>query len=327
MTRIWNFGILGPGKIANRFSDAFQYVPKAKVYAIASRSSQKAKEFAATHQVEKYYTSYDELVKDPAVDIIYIATPHPFHYEQTLLCLRNDKAVLCEKPLAINSRQVKEMISAAQGSKTFLMEGMWSRFFPVTHKTLELIQSGKIGEMKSLKADFGFSAPVNHRSRVYDLALGGGAQLDLGVYPLFLALLILGKPYKIKAFSHLVSTGADATTNALLDYENGAIAHVHSSIVADSPKEAHIVGTKGSIHIHSPWYKSQLVTLQLNTGERTEFPLPHSGNGFEFQIEEVVRCMEAKKLQSDLMPHELSLMMAEVSDEIRRQGGVKYPVD
>lgn len=327
MTRIWKFGILGPGKIANRFADAFQYVPQAKVHAIASRSNQKAKKFASRHRVEKYYASYDDLVKDPAVDIIYIATPHPFHHEQTLLCMRNGKAVLCEKPLAINARQVKEMIDTASKSKTFLMEGMWSRFFPAIHKTLELIRSGSIGEIKFLEADFGFPAPLNFESRVYNLALGGGAQLDVGVYPLFLALLILGKPHEIKAFSHLASTGADAMTSARLNYQNGSTAQILSSIVDDSPKDAHIRGTKGSVHIHSPWYKSQHVSLQLNTGEKTEFPFPHSGNGFEFQLEEVVRCLDAKKLQSDLMPHELSLLMAEVSDEIRRQGGVKYSVD
>lgn len=319
-----NFGIIGPGKIANRFADAFQFVPRARIYAIASRDREKASTFASTHKIEKLYNSYADLVRDPVVDIIYIATPHPFHYEQSLLCLRNGKAVLCEKPLAINLKQVKEMVDTSRKSKVFFMEGMWSRFFPVIHKALELIKSGTIGEIKYLQADFGFPAPLNPDSRIYNLALGGGAQLDVGVYPLFLAMLFLGKPDETRAFSHLASTGADATTGVLFNYKSGAIAHIFSSIVNDTPKEAFIMGTKGRLHIHSPWYKSMHLTLQLNSGEKTEFPFPHSGNGFEFQIEEVVRCLNEGKIESDLMPHRMSLLMAEVSDEIRRQGGVKY---
>lgn len=327
MTKIWNFGILGPGKIANRFASAFQYVPNAKVYATASREIQKAKEFATTYGAEKFYSSYEDLLKDPAVDVVYIATPHPFHHEQTLLCLKYGKPVLCEKPLAMNTRQASEMIAASQRTNTFLMEAMWSRFFPTTHKALELIQSGAIGEVKFLQADFGFAAPVNLDNRVYKLALGGGAQLDVGVYPMFLALLALGKPDEIKAFSQLAPTGADVTTSALFKYKNGVIAEILSSIVTDSPKEANIMGTLGRITIESPWHKSEKVSLRLNSGEVKEFPYPHSGNGFEFQIQEVVRCLEGKKTESDLMPHGLSLLMAEVSDEIRRQGGVKYADD
>ena len=325
MTRIINFGILGPGKIANRFADAFKYVPEAKVYAIASRDGQKAKEFAAAHNAEKFYSTYEEMLTDPLVDVIYIATPHPFHHEQTLLCLRQGKPVLCEKPLALNHRQASEMIAASQKKNVFFMEAMWSRFFPTTHKMLELIQSGAIGEIKFFHADFGFAAPINLDNRVYNLALGGGAQLDVGVYPMFLALLALGKPDEIKAFSQLASTGADATTSALFKYKSGAIAEIFSSIVTDSPKEAHIMGTLGRITIQAPWHKSEKISLRLNSGETIEFAYPHSGNGFEFQIREVVRCLNERKTESDLMPLNLSLMMAEVSDEIRKQGGIMYP--
>ncbi len=325
--KTWNFGILGPGKIARRFADAFQYVPNARVYAVASRDSGKAKEFAAAVGADKSYSSYEKIARDPAVDIIYIATPHPFHHPQTLLCLQHHKAVLCEKPLALNLKQVKEMTALASLNQTFLMEGMWTRFFPATLKTLELIGSGIIGEVKFVQGDFGFAAPVNHDNRVYNLSLGGGAQLDVGVYPLFLALLVLGKPDQVKSFSHLADTGADASTSALLHYAHGAIADIFSSVVTDSPKEGHIIGTKGRIRMHAPWYKTQKISLHLNSGEVTEFPFPHSGNGFEYQIREVVRCLEEKKTECELMPHAMSLMMAEVADEIRRQGGVTYAAD
>ncbi|MBY0434711.1 MAG: Gfo/Idh/MocA family oxidoreductase [Cyclobacteriaceae bacterium] len=322
--KTWNFGVLGLGKIAKRFTDAFQYVPRARVHAVASRDGNKAREFAEAHHISTYYASYEELVSDPAIDIIYIATPHPFHHEQTLLCLHHKKAVLCEKPFAMNTRQVQEMISLGRRSNVFLMEGMWSRFFPSTHKALELVRSGAIGELQYLHADFGFVAPVNLDGRVYNPALGGGAQLDVGVYPMFLALLFLGKPDEIKAICQKTNTGADATTSALLRYSNGAIAHIMSSIVTDTPKEAHLMGTTGVITIHTPWHKSQQVTWRSNAGEKKEFSFPHSGNGFEFEIEEIVRCLDAGKTESELMPHSLSLMMAEVADEILQQGDIRY---
>lgn len=323
--KIWNFGIIGPGKIANRFADAFQFVPRARVYAIASRDDQKRKAFAERHKIEKVYSTYEEMLKDSAVDIVYVATPHTFHFDLTLLCLTYGKAVLCEKPFTINYKQVEILTDKAKEAKVFMMEGMWSRFFPAVHKTLELLQSGVIGDLKYLQADFGFAAPVNPESRIYSLELGGGAQLDVGVYPLFLAMLIMGKPDQIKSMSCKTDTGADASTDAMFYYDSGKIAHIFSSIVTDSPKEAHLMGTKGSILIESPWYKSQKVSLRLNGGEKTEFPFPHSGNGFEFQIEEIVRCLDAGKTECEMMPHSLSLLMAEVSDEIRRQGDVRYP--
>jgi predicted dehydrogenase len=229
--------------------------------------------------------------------------------------------------MAMNLKQASEMVAMARKTNTFYMEGMWSRFFPATHKVLELIQSGVIGDVKFVEADFGFAAPVNLEGRIYNKALGGGAQLDVGVYPMFFALLLLGKPDGIKAFSQLSPTGVDITTSALFNYKSGAIAHIFSSVVADSPKEAHILGTLGRITLHAAWHKSQKVTVRMNTDETSTFSFPHSGNGFEFQLEEVVRCIQEKKSESELMPHQLSLMMAEVSDEIRRQGGVKYPVD
>jgi predicted dehydrogenase len=159
------------------------------------------------------------------------------------------------------------------------------------------------------------------------MKLGGGAQLDVGVYPLFLGLLVLGQPDSVKSFSQLANTGADTTTAALFNYKSGAIAHIFSSIVSDSVKDAHIMGTLGRITIEAPWHKSQKVSVRLNSGEVTDYKFPHSGNGFEFQIQEVVRCLNEKKTESDRMPHSLSLMMAEVSDEIRKQGGVRYPED
>ncbi len=324
MSRTINWGIIGPGKIANRFASAFGSIPNAKLYAVASRDRNKAEAFAKQYNIAHAYDNYDALVDNPNIDIIYIATPHPFHHEQTLLCLNRKKAVLCEKPLTLNATRALEMISAARSNNVFLMEAMWTRFFPSMHKMLEIINEGLIGEMKFVRADFGFKAPFDPNSRVYNLDLGGGAMLDVGVYPLFLALLLLGKPDDIKSFAQLSSTGADEITNAMLYYKSGCIANILSAVVADTPKTAEIIGTMGTITLHTPWHKASSLSLKLNDGTEQHFALPYEGNGFEFQILEVMHCLENNKKESDLMPLDLSLMMAEVSDEIRRQCSVKY---
>ena len=325
MKRVINWAILGPGKIAHKFADAFRNVPEAKLYAIASRDAARGKEFARKFKVPQQHNTYEALVADPNVDIIYIATPHPFHYAQTLLCLNHKKAVLCEKPLTMSLKNASEMVTLARSMGTFLMEGMWSRFFPSILKTLELIRGGVIGEIKFLRADFGFVAPYDPDGRVFNLKLGGGAQLDVGVYPMFLALLVLGKPEKIQALSRRALTGADETTSAQFYFKNGSIAHIMSSVVIDTPKQAEIIGTLGTIVMHTPWHKSQTITVKMNSGETRSIDLPYSGLGFEFQLAHVNSCMQDGLKESSLLSHDLSLSMAETADEILRQGGIVYP--
>jgi predicted dehydrogenase len=325
MKRVINWGILGPGKIAHKFADAFRSVPDAKLHAIASRDAARGKEFAGKFKVPKIYNTYEALVADPDVDIIYIATPHPFHYAQTALCLNRKKAVLCEKPLTMSFKNASEMVALARSTGTFLMEGMWSRFFPATIKTLELIRAGVIGEIKFLRADFGFVAPYDPEGRVFNLRLGGGAQLDVGVYPMFLALLILGKPEKIQALSRRALTGADETTSAQFYFKNGNIAHIVSSVAIDTPKQAEIIGTLGTIVMHTPWHKAQTITVKMNSGETKPIDLPYSGLGFEFQLAHATSCMQDGLKESSLLSHDLSLSMAETADEILRQGGIVYP--
>jgi len=325
MKRTINWAILGPGKIAHKFADAFHTVPDAKLCAIASRDAARGTAFAGKFSVPKIYNTCQDLVADPEVDIIYIATPHPFHYAQTLLCLNHKKAVLCEKPLTMSHQNASEMVSLARSTGIFLMEGMWSRFFPSTLKTLELIRAGTIGEIRFLRADFGFVAPYDPVGRVFNLKLGGGAQLDVGVYPMFLALLILGKPEKIQALSKRILTGADETTSAQFYFKNGSIAHIASSVAIDTPKQAEIIGSLGTIVMHTPWHKSQSITVALNTGKSERIDLPYSGLGFEFQLAHATACMQDGLKESRLMPHSLSLWMAETADEILRQGGIVYP--
>lgn len=322
--KTYNYGIIGPGKIANSYCKALQRCERVKIYAVASREEQRAKDFANEYGAHQVCNSYEDLAKDPNVDVIYIATPHAFHAEQAIMCLDHKKPVVCEKPLTLDYATSLRIIGAARSNKTFLLEGMWSRFNPAVNMAKELIDAGAIGEVLHLTADFGFRKEYNPTSRLYDLALGGGSVLDVGVYPLFLALYLFGMPDKIQATAHLAPTGADQSCGFTLHYNYGVTAQLFSSMIVETRKDAEICGTGGSIVIQSPWYKSQGIILSKKDSPEERIPLPFHGNGFEFQIDEVTRCLDNGWLESPLMTHDFTLMKAQVSDEILKQAGVKY---
>lgn len=326
MNKVYRFGIMGPGKIGAKFCDSLKTLShEAQVYAVGSRDGKRAMEFAFKFKAPKYFSSYEELAKDPDVDIVYIATPHPFHFEQAMLCLNYGKAVLCEKPLTISYAQTSKLVELARNKKVFLMEAMWSRFIPALIKMKELIDKGEIGDIKFMHADFGFIAPNDLDMRTFNKSLGGGAQLDVGVYPMFLTLWLLGKPDYIKAFAALAPTGADENTAALFGYKNGATASIYSSFVADSAKEAVITGTKGTITVHAAWHKAMSFTLKKNDVEKSElFEIPYKSNGLQFQAVEAIQCLREGKTESHKLSLDMSLMMAEVADEIKKQIGVRY---
>jgi predicted dehydrogenase len=323
----YNWGIIGPGNIANKFAAALQLAGNARLKAVASRDSSRAQAFAAAHGADNSYDDYIKLVADHAIDAVYIATPHGFHAEHSLLCLQHGKAVLCEKPMALNASQVGDMIAASRRHHTFLMEAMWTRFLPLLRQTEELIDSGRIGRIKYIRADFGFLAPYQPSSRLYDLRLGGGSLLDIGIYPLFLCLHLLGKPDEIRAAGHLAASGADETCHALLTYSDGRSAVVSSTLACQTSLTAEIAGTEGSIRIPTPWYKNDSL-IWNRTGQPDEIiRLETMVNGFEYQIREVARCLDAGLTESPSMTHAFSMTMAETMDAIRRQIGVNYPIE
>ena len=207
--KIFKWGIIGPGKIAEKFAEALLNCPNAELWAVASRDKERAESFAKKYRAVKYYDQYEALINDEEIDVVYIATPHTFHYRHVLLCLNNKKPVLCEKPLSVNYQSALEMITLAKETKVFLMEAMWTRFLPVIKEVFRLIKQGEIGEIIFIKADFGYSFPYDTESRIFNMKLGGGSLLDIGVYPLFLALSLLGEPDSVKTFAHISSTGAD----------------------------------------------------------------------------------------------------------------------
>jgi predicted dehydrogenase len=321
----YRWGIIGPGKIAAKFAAALPLAGRATLEAVASRDEARAREFAGKSGAARSYTSYEALAADPLIDAVYIATPHGFHAEHALLCLRHGKAVLCEKPMALSARQVQTMVETARENQAFLMEAMWSRFLPVIERTLELIRDGQLGTVKYVRADFGFAAPFNPDGRLYDLRLGGGSLLDIGIYPLFLCLLLLGEPDAIHAAAHLAPTGADETCQAILHYRDGRSAMISSTLACQTSISAEIAGTAGSIQLPTPWYKNDRLTLLRPGKEAQPFSVEPMVNGFEYQIREVTACLDKGLLESPLHSHADSLLLSRTMDTIRGQVGVKYP--
>jgi predicted dehydrogenase len=216
--RKYNWAVLGCGKIARKFSSDLKLLPAARLYAAASRDFQRAQEFAAEMGFEKAFGSYEEMVNDPEVDVVYIATPHSHHREHAMLCLNHKKAVLCEKAFAINRQEAEEMVQCAQKNHTFLMEAFWTMFQPSFRKAMEILQKGELGELKHVRSDFAFNGPYDPQKRLYNIALGGGSLLDIGIYPVFAALTSLGKPEEIKAIADFSPSGAEETIGMLFKY-------------------------------------------------------------------------------------------------------------
>ena len=320
---VW--GIIGPGKIAGKFARALSMVEGAHLGAIASRDADRAAVFAREHGAARTFLSYEQLAADPDIDAVYIATPHGFHAEHSLLCLHQKKGVLCEKPMALSAGQVSAMIEGSLLYRAFLMEAMWTRFLPLLREIMTLVASGRLGTLKYIRADFGFPAPFNEKSRLYDLRLGGGSLLDIGIYPLYLCLQLLGEPDGIVAGGRLSPTGSDESCHALLEYKDGAFAVVSSTLACQTSLTAEIAGTEGMIRIPGPWYRNDHFEWN-RTGETVQVvQLEPMVNGFEYQIREVMSCMEQGLIESPSLPHAFSLLMSRTMDEIRRQIGVHYP--
>jgi len=322
-----SWGIIGPGKIAKKFAAALTLVEGARLGAIASRDAERGKAFAAGFGDPRVYHRYEDLAADASIDAVYIATPHGFHAEHALLCLRQGKAVLCEKPMALSARQVREMVAASREHSAFLMEAMWTRFLPWMINVKRLIAAGSIGTVKYIRADFGFLAPFTPSGRLYDLRLGGGALLDIGIYPLFLCLELFGRPASIVASGVLSPTGSDETCHAVLGFGEGRTAVISSTLACQTSLTAEIAGTEGMIRIPTPWYKNDRYEWCRSGEDLQPVVLEPMVNGFEYQAREVMRCREQGLKESPSLPHVFSLMMAETMDEIRRQLGVTYPTE
>jgi predicted dehydrogenase len=322
-TKIYKWGIIGPGKIAHKFAEGLTEVPGAELYAVASRSVAKAKEFAKKFNATKFYGSYEDLVKDEEVDIIYIATPHVFHYEHTLLCLKHKKAVLCEKPFAMNKEQVNEMILTAKKENIFLMEALWTYFLPHYQYVLDLVKSKKYGEITGLEADFGFEAPYLPEKRLFNKDLGGGSLLDIGIYPVFAALTLLGKPDTISAKAEFSETGIDESCSIVFNYQKGVRAHLLSTIDKTTTTTATINFEKARLTINRRFHEPTSVTILHNNQEET-ISFDVNTNGYNFEAEHVQLMLAQGRTESTVMSFEKSLELIGLLDEIREKIGLVY---
>jgi len=319
------WGVIGVGKIAEKFATDLKSVKNAQLYAVASSSSlDRAKDFAERYESPYFYDSYEGIFQTPDLDAIYIATPHTSHAENTLLCLKHKVPVLCEKPFAMSLKQVQTMVEAARENDTFLMEAMWTRFIPAIQKTLDLIAEGRIGKVRNVQADFGFNAPFLPEKRLLNPNLGGGALLDIGIYPAYLSLLLLGYPSEIQAISNFGKTGIDETTSFVLGYKNEATANLSCTLKSRTLTEALIYGENGYIHIEGRFMEAKRITLYETDKKPVKFNFPRKTFGYNFEIEEVNACLRAGKIESEKMPLSMSVKLISLLDEVREKAGIFY---
>lgn len=324
MDRPFKWGIIGLGKIAGKFAEDLGTLPDAELFAVASRSIEKAKEFGNRFNAKYHYGSYQELMTNKEIDAVYIATPHAYHFENTIMCLEHKIPVLCEKPLAINSQQVIQMVNAAKANDTFLMEAIWTRFLPTITQVLKWIEQGTIGEIKMIKADFGFKATFDPASRLFNTDLGGGSLLDIGIYPCFLALLLLGKPEQIIASANIGQTQVDESCGFLFKYPQ-QLAILDSTIKAQTDTVALIYGDKGSIKINSRWHEPTSLTLKIEGEDPRDLFFDYKSKGYSYEAIEVMKCVREGKKESSTLPLSFSVDLMETLDSIRSKAGIYYP--
>ena len=319
------WGIVGTGKIASSFAEGLRSAPDAELVAVGSRSGESADAFGDRHSIPHRHDSYEALAGDPAVDVTYIATPHTLHFQNARLCLEAGKPVLCEKPFTINTREARELVQLARRKSLFLMEAMWTRFLPAIRQLNQLLAAGVVGDVWLMAADFGKRFEYDPGSRLFAPDLGGGALLDLGVYPVSLASMVFGPPARITSMAHLGPTGVDEQSSVLLGYEQGRLAVLYASMQVTSPDEATILGSDGYIRIHSPMHAPDRLSVFKSGIREQVLQFPIEGNGLHYEALEVMQCLRQGKTESSLMPLEESVQVMETMDAIRGQWGLKYP--
>ena len=323
----FRWGIIGTGGIAKAFARDLSYFNSHIVQAVGSRSLEKASDFALEFPGCASYGSYEDLVADPMIDAVYVATPHPQHVANTILALNAGKPVLCEKPFAVNAVEAQAMVAAARENAVPLLEAMWTRFLPHIATVRELLNSGVIGQIVSVEADHG-QYLINHENpRLTEPDLAGGALLDLGIYPVSFAHMVLGKPDRITASGVLTAKGVDGQTSAILDYKNGAQAVVTTTLITGTPCRATIAGTLGRIEIDRTFYNPASMRVVMQDGTTTEYPNTYKGHGLREQAAELERMVRNAEIESPLLTHQMSIEIMQTLDEIRNQIGLRYPFE
>lgn len=363
MAKQIRWGILGAGRIARGFAQGLRILPDARLVGIASRTVETVRQFTRMHPVERVYASYEEMVRDPSLDVIYVATPHNRHVHDVTLCLEHGKAVLCEKPFTVNARQARQVIELARARRLFCMEAMWMRFIPLIRRVAELAASDQFGDLRMLMADFGVANAYQPQSRFYNPALAGGALLDRGVYPISLAHMLFGKPDEVVGLAGMTREGVDEHSALVLRFPKGRLAVLASSLSSFGSNGAMLSGTHGKIQIHAPFFCPQRMTIERyqpaldpvgsdltlkhrlvegikqNPVLKRVYPVVRSlvrprsrdvtmrikGNGYNYEAAEVMRCLRLGLTESPLMTLDETLQIMETMDTVRATWGLKYP--
>jgi predicted dehydrogenase len=319
------WGILSTGGIARKFAEGLTFLPDAQLIAVGSRTAEAAQAFGEKYHVPHRHPSYEALASDPDVDVIYVATPHNFHYDNSRLCLEHGKAVLCEKAFTLNAAEAESLIALARQKKLFLMEAMWTRYLPAVVKLRQMVQQGAVGEVRMVAIDLGFRAEFNPQGRLFNKNLAGGALLDVGCYVVSFASMLLGTPNQVVGISALGETGVDEQSAMLLGYPGGKTALLSTALRVNSPQEAIIMGTEGMIKVSPPFHVATQLTYKHGQAPDEVISAPFQGNGYNYEAAEVMACLQAGMLESAIMPLDESLQIMRTLDAVRQQVGLRYP--
>jgi predicted dehydrogenase len=325
MGKKYKWGILAPGKMSAKFTKGLKLLGNAELYSVGSRNIQRAKQFAGEYGFRKYFGSYEEFAADPELEVVYIASPHSHHHEHTMLCLKNGKHVICEKAFSINSREVEEMITEAKMRNLFLMEALWPPFQPFYKKAVEILKSGVLGKIVHLHGYFSFTPPFEPNDRKFNLALGGGSLLDIGIYPVIDALTFLGVPSEMKASAIFGETGSEESLSVIFNYSGGKMASLYSSFRTDAGIGCDILCENGNLTVSRGRDMNQRTVLSLHGRENQEFIFRPDAMGYHWEAEEVMRCLDDGKTESPVVPLSFSLDLMRTLDRIREAAGIVFP--
>ncbi|SEQ95073.1 Predicted dehydrogenase [Hyunsoonleella jejuensis] len=319
-----NWGIIGLGNIAHKFATDLLTIEGAKLYAVASRNQDKAHAFADKYLAVTAFDSYEALAKDKNIDAVYIATPHALHMENTLLCLKQGIAVLCEKPFAMNYNEVSKMIATAKANNVLLMEALWTYFLPHYQYVLKALEDKIFGDVIKLEADFGFYRAFDNSSRLFNKSLGGGSLLDIGIYPIFAAISTLGMPKNIEAKAGYFKNGADSSCDMLFEYDNNAKAYLKSTLVEDTGTEAIFYCERGTIKINSMFHMPTTVTLIPKNGTPETLDFGYNTIGYNYEAIHFNELLRQEKTESNVMTFAFSEQLIKTLDHVRSLINLEY---
>ncbi len=322
--KVYNWGILGTGNIAHKFARALMLLANANLYAVGSRDAGRAEKFAGEFGFSRHFGSYEEMLADPGIDVVYISSPHTMHMEHTLMALRNGKHVICEKPMSITAEEVSLMADEAKRNDLFLMEALWPPFQPSYLKADEILRSGKMGKLLHIRGKFAFAVPYDPELRTYNLALGGGALHDIGIYPVMDILRYLGEPENIVATSVLAPTGADQSTAMIFKFSDGRMADAYCSFTNMGGVSTEFYCEKGNLILTRGRDRNQhlIIEVQGDVDDRIFTP---PAQGYQYEAAEVMNCLDRGLTESPVVPLSFSLLLASILDEVRRKAGIIYP--